>query len=197
VSAKSCATGLSARFFRVFKTIDASFNRDESFILPGSHYHHVRQLLKRSLDFGYTLINIVQFNTHAVVSTRPCDDHAERRQNVTVVDRGVEHRLATGLLEATSVQEKPALLARLFGQMSALHTNWPVGALLAETRLFESHWRSRVPTENLHAVLAIVLDLGVGGAEREGMPESKVQALDRCTRYIFISRTGTTSKLRD
>jgi hypothetical protein len=60
----------------VFNTVDASFDRDQSFVLPSRHYHHVRELLKRSLYFGNTLINIVQLNTHAVVGTRPCDDDA-------------------------------------------------------------------------------------------------------------------------
>jgi hypothetical protein len=76
-----------------FDTIHATLNRNEPFVLPSRHYHHVRELLERSLDLRHTLINIMQLYAHAVISTRPCDDDTERRQNVAVVDRGVKQRL--------------------------------------------------------------------------------------------------------
>jgi hypothetical protein len=48
----------------MFETIDASFDRDEPFVLPSRHYHHVRELLERSLD-RHTLVNIVQLGAHS------------------------------------------------------------------------------------------------------------------------------------
>jgi hypothetical protein len=72
----------------LFET-DPSFYCDKPFVLPCRHYHHVRELLERSLDLRHALINIVQLNAHAVVGARPRDD-TERCQNVTVIDRGVE-----------------------------------------------------------------------------------------------------------
>jgi len=67
-------------------------DRNEPFILPSSKYHHVRELLKRGLNFCHTLINIVQLNAHAVIGTRTCDHDTKRGEHVTVVDRGIEQR---------------------------------------------------------------------------------------------------------
>ena len=78
-------------FWRLLHPINASFDRDKPFV-PSRHYHHVRELLESGLDLRDTLINIVQLNAHAVLGTRPCDHDTERRQNVAVVDRGVEQR---------------------------------------------------------------------------------------------------------
>ncbi len=43
----------------MFETIDASFDRDEPFVLASCHYHHIRELLERSLNLRHTLINIM------------------------------------------------------------------------------------------------------------------------------------------
>ena len=49
----------------LLQTIDPSFDCDKPFVLPSGHYHHVRELLERSLDLRHTLINIMQINAHA------------------------------------------------------------------------------------------------------------------------------------
>ena len=51
----------------MFETIDASFDRDEPFILPSCHYYHVRELLERKPRSLRPAVNIVQLNAHGVI----------------------------------------------------------------------------------------------------------------------------------
>jgi hypothetical protein len=56
----------------MFETIDASFDRDEPFVLPSRRYHNVSELPERSLDLCHTLIDIVQLNAHEQQYSRQC-----------------------------------------------------------------------------------------------------------------------------
>jgi hypothetical protein len=40
--------------WRLLKLIDASFDRDEPFVLPSRHYHHARELLERNFNLCHT-----------------------------------------------------------------------------------------------------------------------------------------------
>jgi hypothetical protein len=62
----------------LLEAIDAPLYRDEPFVLPSRHYHHVCELLERSLDLRHTLINIMQLKAHTIIGACPRNDDTNR-----------------------------------------------------------------------------------------------------------------------
>ncbi len=64
------------RVRRRFKTIDAPLNRIQTLILSRRYYHYACELLQGALDLRNTMIDILQFDPHAVV----CTENSIRRR---------------------------------------------------------------------------------------------------------------------